>query len=280
MERIDNQLQGDLMTDEFSLTHMHLESGCFSHTGMGRKSNEDAICRPQASNVSGPRGLLWAVADGMGGHRGGKVASRLACRLLQTYFDRTLKGRAPHTVQKLRRHLLATVMRIDRSVRRAAQARKPLEDMGTTLSCLLLTQGHSIIAHVGDSRIYRLRDGHLSCLTTDHTFVQEMIFEGEVEPGNAHLHPLRHLLMHAIGAGEPLCHVDDRIDRIRAGDRFLLCTDGLHNVLGPGPIAALLAVDGRSRDIAQTLVAEALRRKTNDNVTAVVVALSGHAQDF
>ncbi len=268
------------MTDEFSLTHMHLEAGCFSHIGMGRKFNEDAIFRPQANNVSGPRGLLWAVADGMGGHRGGKVASELACRLLQDYFDRSLNGQTPYSFQTLRRHLIATVMRIDRSVRRTAQSQKSLEDMGTTLSCLLLTQGHSIIAHVGDSRIYRLREGYLSCLTTDHTFVQEMIFEGEVEPCNAHLHPLRHLLMHAIGAGEPLCHVDDRIDRIRSGDRFLLCTDGLHNVLGPDPIAALLSANGRARDISETLVGEALNKKTNDNVTAVVVALRDHVPDL
>jgi protein phosphatase len=173
----------------------------------------------------------------------------------------------------LGRHLTETVLRVDRLVRQRAASRESLNHMGTTLSCLLMADGHSIIAHVGDSRIYRWRRGHLTCLTTDHTFVQEMIFEGEVSPEKADVHPLRHLLTQAVGTVEPLDHVAVRMDRIFDGDRFLLCTDGLHNVLNAGRLAAVMSLDKDAGSIAEDLVAAALCQKTTDNVTALVVRL-------
>ena len=143
--------------------------------------------------------------------------------------------------------------------------------MGTTLSCLVLTAASSIIAHVGDSRIYRWRKSRLYCLTTDHTFVQDMIFEGEVDPDQAHRHPLRHMLTRAVGTAEPLSHVDTRIDRIQPGDRFLLCTDGLYAALGENHMAAILNGRSNSHNTALTLVHKALSMGARDDTTALVV---------
>lgn len=249
------------MKANVNLRSYEIESGYRTHVG-GRAVNEDAgYMTPLAGQGSeNPRGRLWAVADGMGGHRGGREASHLACRGLQAFFERPLTDPKDLSARALCRHLTETVLRVDRLVRRRAASRESLAHMGTTLSCLLLAGGHSIIAHVGDSRIYRWRRGHLTCLTTDHTFVQEMIFEGEVSPEKADVHPLRHLLTQAVGTVEPLDHVAFRMDRICDGDRFLLCTDGLHNVLDAG-------------SLAEDLVAAALYQNAPDNVTALVVRL-------
>lgn len=250
-------------------------AGACTHVGTVRSANEDTYLQAP----SGGRGegslsdRLWAVADGMGGHNGGREASRLACRGLQDFLDRQPPDPGDFSPRALSRHLAESVLRVDRLVRQRAAARPSQAHMGTTLSCLLLADGHSIIAHVGDSRVYRWREGRLSCLTTDHTFVQEMIFEGELDPAQAHRHPLRHLLTNAVGTAEPLCQVDERIDRVRAGDRFLLCTDGLPNVLAPQHLAAAMARDWRPGEIAEALVRAALDRNARDNVTALVVAL-------
>jgi serine/threonine protein phosphatase PrpC len=250
-------------------------SGVYTHVGTVRAVNEDTYLQAPPEGRGGRvlSDRLWAVADGMGGHNGGREASRLACRGLQDFFDRQPPDPGDCSPRALSRHLAETMLRVDRLVRQRATSRPSQAHMGTTLSCLLLADGHSIIAHVGDSRIYRWREGHLSCLTTDHTFVQEMIFEGEVDPAQAHRHPLRHLLTNAVGTAEPLCQVDERIDRVRVGDRFLLCTDGLTNVLEPQHLAAAMARDRRPGEIAEELVGAALDRKTRDNVTALVVAL-------
>ena len=163
------------------------------------------------------------------------------------------------------------MLRIDRRIRRRGYRHADLADMGTTLSCLVITREHAIVAHVGDSRIYRLRRGYLTCLTVDHTFVQDMIFEGEVDPARAAEHPLRHLLTRVAGTAEPLEWVDTRIDPIRSADRFLLCTDGLHNSLAPAHIALVLNRPWQARRIASTLVADALQAGARDNITAIVI---------
>lgn len=250
-------------------------AGACTHRGPVRPVNEDAFLAP-SSRIGGEGSLrdrLWAVADGMGGHEGGREASNLACGELLELFSRQPPDPRNCGVRALSRHLAATVLRVDRRVRRRAATRPSLAHMGTTLSCLLLADGHSIVAHVGDSRVYRWRKGHLTCLTTDHTFVQEMVFEGEVDPSQAHRHPMRHLLTNAVGTAEPLCQVDEHIDRTEVGDRFLLCTDGLTNALGTGRLAALVSPRRHPGEIAEDLVAAALDRGTRDNVTVVVVEL-------
>lgn len=248
--------------------------GFKTHIGFGRQDNEDAAYVASSKFARNRGGLLMALADGIGGHKGGGYASHYTCEALDSYYER-LSRRCGHlTTAELYHYLIDHIYRIDRRLRLKASTTERFKDMGTTLSCLVLTDTHSIIGHVGDSRIYRWRAGHLSCLTKDHTFVQEMIDEGEIDPATADRHPLRHLLTQVVGTAEPLEHVYARIDTIKAGDRFLVCTDGLHNAVSERKICNLLTTDGNAETLAAGLVNEALANETRDNVT-VLVAMVG-----
>lgn len=247
-----------------------IEYGAVTHAGR-KRVNQDMLKVAPTDDRSSERGRIFAVADGMGGHNGGEVASRLACQGLDEYYQRSISGQPPWSAFVLSRHLEETVLRIDRLLRLQGFRNAALADMGTTLSCLVITSEHTIIAHVGDSRIYRLRRGYLTCLTTDHTFVQDMIFEGEIDPKNAAKHPMRHFLTRAVGTPESLDQADVRVDPLKGGDRFLLCSDGLFNSLRAEQIANTLSKSWPTRRIAATLVSEALYAGARDNITALVV---------
>ena len=254
-------------------TNSHVvDYGTFSHIGQ-RRQNQDAVMVMQALMPSGQEGQLFVVADGMGGHPGGGVASRLACDGLKQHFEKELKNKIQNSPKDIARRLSEAILRIDRHIRRQGLQDSSLEDMGTTLSCLMISDTYSIIAHVGDSRVYRLRNGVLSCLTVDHTFVQDMIFEGEVDPGRAHLHPLRHMLTRAVGTGETLPLVDTRTDRLKEMDCFLLCTDGLFNVLTDSSMKDRLSRQEAASESAEELVRQAIKAGARDNVSDVVVKI-------
>lgn len=244
--------------------------GFATHKGF-RPANEDALYVPPTGTYGISPIRLFAVADGMGGQQGGGLASRIACDGMDRYFQDRTNGHQPKTRWDFRRQLEEAVLRVDRDIRRHGKSEASLADMGTTLSCLVVTARHTIVAHVGDSRIYRLRRGHLTCLTVDHTFVQDMILEGEIDPAQAAGHPLRHLLTNVVGTVEPLEWVDTRIDPLGKGDRFLLCTDGLHSSLEPERIAKELKQGGTARHVAVGLVHQAVKAGAKDNITAVVV---------
>lgn len=251
---------------------IHTERVAFiSDIGLGRQRNEDAAWMAPDTFPWDRAGRLMAVADGMGGHAGGGLASQFACKALADYYRKLPRRCSLSKPVELCRHLSDLIFRIDRRLRTKASAISAFRDMGTTLSCLVLTATHSIIGHVGDSRIYRWRGGHLSCLTRDHSFVQEMITEGEVDPEDAGNHPLKHLLTQAVGTCEPLEHVMSRVDAVKAGDRFLLSSDGLHNFVSHAQISRLLAWDTDAGRLAAGLVDMALANGTRDNVTALVV---------
>ena len=153
-----------------------VDYGVFSHIGQ-RRQNQDAVMVMQTRVPSGQVGRLLAVADGMGGHLGGEIASHLACDGLKQYFEKELNNKIVNDPKEIARRLSEAILRIDRRIRQKGLRDSSLEDMGTTLSCLAITETHSVIAHVGDSQIYRLRKGVLSCLTVDHTFVQDMFLK-------------------------------------------------------------------------------------------------------
>lgn len=256
---------------------LSIDYGVCTHIGQ-RPHNQDEVLVTSAPGTLNGCGRLFAVADGMGGHPGGGPASHMACDRLNDYFESVLTERGKQKPSEICRQLVETVMRTDRMIRLHGQRDKKPADMGTTLSCLLITDKYGVIAHVGDSRIYRIRKGRLSCLTVDHTFVQDMIVEGEVDPDQAHLHPLRHMLTRAVGTGEPLELVDSRFDRLATGDRFLLCTDGLTNAIDEKSIHGCLAEPSTAADAAGELVNKALHSGARDNITAVVVNIerAGH----
>lgn len=249
-----------------------IDYGVSTHTGK-RHHNQDSVRVTSSPASLHGKGHLFAVADGMGGHPGGGLASWLACDGLNHYYEKKIKANVKLNEADISRLLTEAVIRIDRTIRLQGLRDGRLEDMGTTLSCLVITNTHTAISHVGDSRIYRLRKGRLSCLTVDHTFVQDMIFEGEIDPAQAHLHPLRHMLTRAVGTGEPLALVDTRIDVLKIKDCFLLCTDGLYNAIREKCILDLLSKQSIAADAAAKLVTKALQNGALDNITAIVIKI-------
>ena len=248
----------------------NIDFGAHTHIGQ-RKQNQDKIVMPFDQAPQSCKWLLFAVADGMGGHAGGCLASQIACNGLIDDFQNYRSKQPGNGPFSICRHLTEAFMRIDRDIRLKGVKDCHLADMGSTLSCLLVTGTHSIIAHVGDTRVYRLRKGFLSLLTVDHTFVQDMIFEGEVAPENAHTHPLRHLLTRVMGTGEALSLVDCRIDPLKIGDTFLLCSDGLTNTISDEGLLKVLSNQSRASITAEKLVALAFDKGAKDNITAIVV---------
>jgi len=244
-----------------------------SNIGLKRARNEDSYLSlsfptVQAGDKQG--GYLFAVADGIGGNGCGDLASRMTCQELKAFFNAPWIDLVPERSEKRIDRLFHS---IDRKLRRHAVQNPACTHMGTTLSVLVLFENFGVMAHVGDSRIYRLREARLVQLTTDHTFVQDMIAEGDLTPESAKTHPFRNMLTRAVGTQETLEEIQTRILDIAAGDRFLLSSDGLHNMVSDLQIASTLKGGIDPRDSAEHLLAAALEKGGNDNVTIIVVHL-------
>jgi protein phosphatase len=234
--------------------------------GLKRSQNEDAYAVYQGA--SNTKGALFVLADGIGGHACGDIASQLACGGMSAFFD-GFGGKlsAEECVARLEKLVHST----DDSIRDQGEKDPACTDMGTTLSGLLVTEDFAVTAHVGDSRIYRLRRRKLEQLTTDHTFVQDMIAEKVLSEKDAAHHPLRHVLTRSVGTPERLESVETSILEILRGDRFLLCTDGLHDMLPFRQIRSLLLRHSDPQTATEQLLRKALNNGGRDNVTLIVV---------
>lgn len=234
-------------------------AGGATDTGRVRPNNEDAL-------LSDPAHGLFLVADGMGGHAAGEVASRLAVEACARGVRRKGTGAAP--VEALREGFRAA-----REALAECCANDPrTRGMGTTLTVLLLRpDGEYGIGHIGDSRAYLLRDGRLEQLTRDHTWVQEQVEKGSLSARAARTHPYAHIITRALGvdsADEP----ELSGGRTAPGDLFLLVTDGVTGKLEDGQIARMLA-PGPLDAAAAALVEEANRRGGEDNATVALVGV-------
>ncbi|GGU27892.1 protein phosphatase [Streptomyces lavendofoliae] len=224
-----------------------------SHKGMIREGNED-------SGYAGPR--LLAIADGMGGQAAGEVASSEVISTLVT-LDDDVPG------SDLLTSLGTAVQRANDQLRLMVEEDPQLEGMGTTLTALLWTGQRLGLVHVGDSRAYLLRDGVLTQITQDHTWVQRLVDEGRITEEEATTHPQRSLLMRALGSGD---HVepDLSIREVRAGDRYLICSDGLSGVVSHQTMEETLASYQGPQETVQDLIQLALRGGGPDNITVIV----------
>ena len=224
-----------------------------SHKGMIREGNED-------SGYAGPR--LLAVADGMGGQAAGEVASS---EVLSTMveLDEDVPGTDPLTA------LSAAADRANERLRLLVEGDPSLEGMGTTLTALLWTGQRAGLIHIGDSRAYLLRDGALSQITQDHTWVQRLVDEGRITEEEASTHPQRSLIMRALmGTGE--VESDLSIREVRAGDRYLICSDGLSGVVSHQTLEETLGSYYAPEQTVAELIQLALRGGGPDNITCVV----------
>jgi protein phosphatase len=224
-----------------------------SHKGMIREGNED-------SGYAGPR--LLAIADGMGGAAAGEVASSEAISTIVA-LDDDIPGSDVLT------SLGAAVQRANDQLRAMVEEDPQLEGMGTTLTALLWTGQRLGLVHVGDSRAYLLRDGVLTQITQDHTWVQRLVDEGRITEEEATTHPQRSLLMRALGSGD---HVepDLSIREVRAGDRYLICSDGLSGVVSHQTLEDTLASYQGPQETVQELIQLALRGGGPDNITVII----------
>jgi serine/threonine protein phosphatase PrpC len=232
-----------------------LRSGTASDTGLVRSSNQDLGIATAS---------LFAVADGMGGHAGGEVASQVAIDALQQAFGEHPSGPG----------LAEAVLSANTAVWVASQERADLRGMGTTLTAAALVNegGRDVLAlvNVGDSRSYRFHDGELTQITTDHSLAEEMVRNGEITEAEAMVHPHRHILTRALGVSPEVTADLWRI-RPEQGDRYLLCSDGLTNEVSDDEIAEILSSIHSPQGAVEKLVEVARDHGGNDNITAVLV---------
>ncbi len=229
-------------------------AGAYSHAGLVRSVNEDSVL------ADAP---LYAVADGLGGHEAGEVASKLALRALLHNAPRRADAKG----------LARAARAANAEVIEAAAAGRGREGMGTTLTAAMV-QGTTIaIAHVGDSRAYLLEGGKLARITEDHSLVADMVRAGSLDEEGARWHPNRSVITRALGT-DPNMVADVYEVTASPGDRLLLCTDGLHGMIDDGEIERLLGSGMDPETTARALVDAALEAGGQDNVSVVVVDLT------
>jgi serine/threonine protein phosphatase PrpC len=235
-----------------------LQAAGVSERGPVRAQNQDA-CLVDAEHG------LFAVADGMGGHQAGEVASGLVVEHLPAAL-----ARARSRIRSEPAALAAAVWELHELVLATAAGDPALDGMGTTVVVATVRDGTADLVHVGDSRAYLLRAGELSQLTVDHSAATELTRAGVLSAEQAAAHPLAHQLTRAVGMPGSASPSRRRV-RLAVGDRLLLCSDGLSNALDDGRIAQLLVAAPSPEAACRTLVDQAGTAGARDNVTAVVV---------
>jgi len=223
-------------------------------TGRQRRANEDSLLA---------RAPLFVVADGMGGAQAGEVASRIAVESFEPGLPET--SHPELELAELARAANARIHELSHSNAEHA-------GMGTTLTAVYVGEQEVAIAHVGDSRAYCLRDGQLLRLTDDHSLVDELLRQGRLTPEEAVEHPQRSVITRALGP-EGKVEVDTRSFRARAGDVYLICSDGLTTMISEEQIAAALLAHTRLRDAGEALIAAANQAGGRDNITVLLIRL-------
>ncbi len=229
---------------------MKFAYGKRTDVGRGRPENED-------SHLVAPADGLYAVADGMGGHRAGEVASATAIEALRAAYAGG--GRVDEAIEAANAAVFA----------RAAED-AALRGMGTTLTAIALQDSTAVLGHVGDSRAYLMRDGAVTQVTEDHSLVEQLVREGRLTPEEALHHPQRAIITRALGVDRDVVVDTYRID-LKPGDRLLICSDGLTNMLSDDTIAQTLRRHSDPQQAADTLVDMANQAGGDDNITVVVV---------
>ncbi|ROS49589.1 PP2C family serine/threonine-protein phosphatase [Frigoribacterium sp. PhB24] len=234
----------------------HAKSAALSNVGKIRSNNQD-------SGYAGTQ--LFVVADGMGGHAGGDVASAIAIRRIRE-TDRvyTSPGDAEFALQ-------SSLIAANQLLAETVFEHQELTGMGTTVSAMLRVGDSMAIAHIGDSRIYLFREGELSQITADHTFVQRLVDSGRITPEEAAVHPRRSVLMRVLGDVDAAPEIDTATLGTQPGDRWLICSDGLSSYLAEERIKKALAMGLDAEQTARRLVKETLDHGAPDNVTVVIV---------
>ena len=255
---------------------LEMEFGARSDTGRVRENNEDSFRLAPELN-------LFVLCDGMGGQASGEVASKLAaetivahCREAETNPELPLVGEQIDGASKAANRLASAVQLANRAVHQAAKQNEAQTGMGATVVAVRFTDERMTIAHVGDSRAYRLRNGELELLTQDHSFIAEQVRHGLMTAEEASQSKLQNVLLRALGI-EPDVEVEISEELLMEGDAVLLCSDGLTHELSDEQIAAALCDAEEAQEAASRLVELANQAGGGDNITVIVLR---HAPKF
>jgi len=253
-----------------------IKASGITDVGLKREGNEDYFSTDDALG-------LYVVADGMGGHLAGEIASKMAVELIYKSFSHWMESEAElqdvfgmpdQTLTKKGNYILSSIRLANRVIHEMALMHDEYHGMGTTIAVLAVFQGQVIAANVGDSRIYMLRNGHLERLSKDHTIVSEQVEMGIMEPKDAETSPLKHVLTKNLGSAE---FVTAEVFEFEPadGDRFLLCSDGLTDLVNDEELLQMIQAEENPEVLCRNCVDEALKRGGHDNTTVVSVFLSG-----
>lgn len=238
---------------------MATQHAALSDVGKVRSSNQD-------SGYAGT--YLYVVADGMGGHAGGDVASHVAIHELSV-LDQEFSS-----IAAAEKALKAKLLETNLMLANVVNDRPELAGLGTTVSALLRVGNEAVIAHIGDSRIYRRANGSVTQVTVDHTFVQRLIDSGRLTEEEALTHPRRSVLMRVLGDVDSRPEIDTSRVALVDGERWVLCTDGLTGIMLTEDFAQDIVAGATPTQTAKSLVEESLQRGAPDNVTVVVVDIA------
>ena len=261
----------DDVRETVSLVHpgkLDVVAGMLSDVGCVRELNEDSATyiQPEDPEVLAAKGFLIIVADGMGGHSAGEVASRLAVEVIaRAYYQDS--GDPQSALKKAFREA-------NRAIYNTAEKDESKTGMGTTCTALVLQNGTAISAHVGDSRLYLVREGGIYLMTEDHSAVMEMVKAGLITLEQARHHPDKNVILRAMGS-----HAEVEVTTwqepfpVRAGDCFLLCSDGLYDLVEDEEIKSVVE-SAQPQSACERLIALAKERGGHDNISVGIVSLS------
>jgi len=234
---------------------IHWKSNAATHVGKVRQINEDSFLNREDLH-------LWVIADGMGGHHAGDVASQA---IVQSLDEMTPRKRLSTYIDEIEDRLIG----VNQKLRQLAAEHEDNRTIGSTVVSMVALDNYFALLWAGDSRAYRVRDGSFAQLTRDHSQVEELVERGVILREEAESHPASNVITRAVGATDQL-YIDVDIDKAEPGDTFLLCSDGLYKHLSEDEIAEIL----RKEDLAeacQSLIDLTLERGATDNVTLVVI---------
>lgn len=228
--------------------------------GLVRQTNEDSF------SITEP--YLYIVADGMGGHLAGEVASDIAVKTITSYVIEHKDG----DYESFEEILAQAIQQANKQIYEKSLYNAECSGMGTTVSLIFISKDKIYWAHVGDSRIYLLRNGKLRQITRDHSLVGKLLENGSITKEEARVHPQRNMLTRAVGVNGDVI-VDTGVETALPSDRWLLCTDGLTNMVEDSEIHQLISNDNELQTSLDSMLAAALNAGGIDNITAVVLEI-------
>lgn len=257
------------MAVESQKTKPGIEIASLTDVGLQRSNNEDSYLfwEPVSDDDFRRKGRLAVVADGMGGYEGGQEASRLAVETVRHIYDSAFSGDPQET-------LLAALATAHENIQRYGEEHPQFQGMGTTCTAVSIVGHELFFAHVGDSRLYLVRDARISRLTRDHSYVGRLVESGIVRSEDAESHPQRHILTAALGSGrEVLPDAPEMPILLEEGDALVLCTDGLWSLVSEAELSRVVRSNPPSQSCL-ALVNLALERGGPDNITVLVLRIS------